>query len=96
MTNKQPSILAKRDAQFFKALGNVSRAQIVRTLATEGEKSVNQLNKYVGISQPSLSQHLLKLKNAGIVKARRDSREIYYSIDDKARVELALAVNGGK
>lgn len=65
----------------LKALGNKHRLAIVQLLIT-GEKNVSELNLSVKVSQPALSQHLSKLKRAGILSARRNQRQIYYSIKD--------------
>ena len=71
----------KRTAQILKTLGNVHRLQIV-SLLLGGEKNVSDINKSVKISQPSLSQHLSKLRREGVLDARRDQRQIYYSISN--------------
>jgi DNA-binding transcriptional ArsR family regulator len=56
-----------------------------------GEKNVTHINAAVHVSQPALSQHLARLRSAGILASRRDQRQIYYSIaDDKADSILAL------
>ena len=51
-------------------------------LLISGEKNVTELNEQVKVSQPALSQHLSKLRRAGIVAFRRDRRQIYYYIND--------------
>lgn len=71
----------KATAALFKAIGNPYRLQIVSILV-EGESNVMTLNKQVLVSQPALSQHLSKLRKAGVLQARRAQREIFYSIKD--------------
>lgn len=46
----------------------------------EGEASVNVLTACLGLRQSSVSQHLAKLREAGIVKTRRDGQTIHYSL----------------
>jgi DNA-binding transcriptional ArsR family regulator len=46
------------------------------------EMSVTQLNEVIPLSQSSLSQHLAKLRKEKLVKTRRESQTIYYSIAD--------------
>lgn len=77
----------KNIAEFLKALGNEYRLQIVNLLIS-GEKNVSQLNEHVKVSQPALSQHLSKLREAGIVDFRRDRRQIYYAISHPHVVSL--------
>jgi DNA-binding transcriptional ArsR family regulator len=67
----------KKSANFLKTLGNQYRLQILRQLMS-GEKNVTELNLHVKVSQPALSQHLSKMRIAGIVDFRREQRQIYY------------------
>lgn len=71
----------KKAAAFLKAFGNFYRLQII-TLLLAGEKNVSELNKTVKVSQPALSQHLAKLRKAGIVQGRREQRQIFYYISN--------------
>ena len=66
-------------AQLLKALANESRLMILCTLS-EGELSVGQLNERVDLSQSALSQHLAVLRRDGLVRTRRESQTIYYSL----------------
>ncbi|MFZ4126194.1 MAG: ArsR/SmtB family transcription factor [Rickettsiales bacterium] len=73
----------KNVSNFLKVLGNYYRLQIVNLLIS-GEKNVTKINEHVTVSQPALSQHLSKLRRAGIVSFRRDRRQIYYAINDQS------------
>ena len=68
-------------AGLMKALGNESRLMILCVLA-EGERSVGDLNTIVPLSQSALSQQLARLRQQGLVKTRRESQTIYYSLAD--------------
>ncbi len=68
-------------AGLMKALGNESRLMILCTLA-EGERSVGELNAMIPLSQSALSQQLARLRGHGIVKTRRESQTIYYSLSE--------------
>lgn len=68
-------------AGLMKALGNESRLMILCVLA-EGERSVSDLNKIVPLSQSALSQQLARLRQQGLVKTRRESQTIFYSLAD--------------
>ncbi len=68
-------------AGLMKALGNESRLMILCVLA-EGERSVSDLNTIVPLSQSALSQQLARLRQQGLVKTRRESQTIFYSLSD--------------
>lgn len=68
-------------AGLMKALGNESRLMILCVLA-EGERSVSDLNTIIPLSQSALSQQLARLRQQGLVKTRRESQTIFYSLAD--------------
>ena len=68
-------------ARLMKALGNESRLMVLCML-TEGEQSVSDLNDMIPLSQSALSQQLARLRQQGLVKTRRESQAIYYSLAD--------------
>jgi len=65
--------------EIFQALADPSRRAIFETL-TRGEVAVKDLTARFDISQPAVSQHLATLKKAGLVRARREGRCIYYRV----------------
>lgn len=66
-----------RAASVFAGLANNVRLAAVLKLM-EREWSVNEMAMELGLSQSALSQHLSKLRHAGIVSRRRDGATIYY------------------
>jgi DNA-binding transcriptional ArsR family regulator len=68
-------------ASLMRAFGNESRLMILCTLA-EGERSVGELNEVIPLSQSALSQQLARLRREGLVKTRRESQVIHYSLCD--------------
>lgn len=70
---------ATEAANFLKAVANPSRLVILCQL-TKGERSVGELEQLLGVRQPSLSQQLARLRADNLVKTRRDSKRIYYSL----------------
>ena len=68
-------------ASLMKALGNESRLMILCTLA-DGERSVGDLNEIIPLSQSALSQQLARLRRDGLVRTRRESQTIHYSLAD--------------
>lgn len=67
----------------FKALGESTRLQILRLLA-EQELCVCDLEEILQISQPRVSQHLKVLKQAGLVRERREAQRRICSFDREA------------
>jgi DNA-binding transcriptional ArsR family regulator len=63
--------------RFLKAMANPSRLLVLCQLA-DGEKSVGQLERAVGLSQSALSQHLAVLRREQVVKARRAGQNVFY------------------
>lgn len=77
-------------AELFGALADTTRAKIIHTLARQ-ELCTCDLAAVVGISDSGASQHLRVLRALRLVKARRQGKYVYYSLDD-AHVALLLQV----
>ena len=58
----------------FHALGDVTRRQILATLATQGARSANELRAPFDVAQPTISKHLKVLESAGLVSREIDGR----------------------
>jgi len=78
---------ASQAADLLKAMSNEHRLLILCHLG-EKELSVTALNNFIELSQSSLSQHLARLRQDGLVKTRRESQTIYYSIANPSVVKL--------
>jgi DNA-binding transcriptional ArsR family regulator/flavodoxin len=74
----------------FKALGDLTRLQIIYLLSTDesGTLGVSELAARLGISQPAVSQHLKTLKTEGIVESRRDGFYVYYTVNRERVVQF--------
>lgn len=64
----------------YKALADKTRLRILSLLRIE-ELCVYELVDILQMSQPSVSQHLRRMKSAKLVKERRDGQWVYYSLD---------------
>jgi DNA-binding transcriptional ArsR family regulator len=73
---------AARAAELLKAMSNPFRLMVLCSLA-EGEKSVGELERVVGLSQSALSQHLARLRSENIVAARRSGQTVFYTLSGK-------------
>ncbi len=63
----------------FKALADPVRMRLV-ALCRQGECSVSELTRVIGLSQPRVSQHLKRLCDAGILRRFRDGKWVYYRV----------------
>lgn len=70
---------AQKASQLLKAMSNEKRLLILCHL-TQGERSVGELEKLVGLSQSALSQHLARLRHDQLVTTRRSAQTIFYSL----------------
>jgi ArsR family transcriptional regulator, arsenate/arsenite/antimonite-responsive transcriptional repressor len=81
---------AVRMAEVAKALGDPVRLQVVDVLRKHaGKVCVCELVPLFDISQPTLSHHLKKLREAGIVDSERRGLWAYYYVNPGALAELA-------
>ena len=69
-----------QNARVFKAFCDENRLAILQLLCT-GEKCACRLLEALDIGQPTLSHHMKILCESSVVKARREGRWMYYSID---------------
>jgi ArsR family transcriptional regulator len=69
-------------AEFFKVFGDQTRIRILQVLFEE-EMCVCDIAYLLNMSQSAISHQLRVLKQAGIVKYRKDGRVVYYSLDDE-------------
>jgi DNA-binding transcriptional ArsR family regulator len=73
--------------RIFHALADPSRRAIFESL-TRGEAAVKDITARFDLSQPAVSQHLAVLKEAGLVKSRREGRGVHYRIQSRGMKPL--------
>jgi ArsR family transcriptional regulator len=71
----------KEELNLFKALSDETRLRIM-VLLSEKELCVCHLEWALGLTQAKVSRHLTTLKNAGLVKARRQGLWMFYSLNN--------------
>ena len=71
-------------ATLAKALGHPARIAIVEHLAKMNECVCGKIVEILPLAQPTVSQHLKELKNAGIIKGEVEGNSVCYCIDKKA------------
>src|ERR1700680_4042416 len=65
----------------FLAFANPTRLRILERLGKVGEENVNDLAVHLHMSQPRISWHLRMLRVGGVIRTRRDGRQVYCSLD---------------
>ncbi len=77
-----------KKAEKLKALAHPHRLCIIKGLI-EGGCNVTKIQECLGLPQSTVSQHLAKLKSAGIIDGERNGLEICYSVVDEEIISIA-------
>ena len=80
---------AQHIAELFSVLGDTSRVKIVAALLN-GPMNVQSLADAVGISPSAISHHMRGLRQMHLVRAHKQGRQVFYSLDDQHVEELFL------
>ena len=81
-------------AELFKALGDPTRVRLVNMIATSGgEVCMCDLIDPVGLSQPTVSHHMKKLVDAGLVEREQRGKWAYFSLKRDAVEKLAVVAD---
>jgi DNA-binding transcriptional ArsR family regulator len=83
----------------FLAFANPTRLRILQRLGEVEEESVNDLAAHLRMSQPRISWHLRMLRVGGVIRTRREGRQVYCSLDveniarERRQLEELLGIN---
>lgn len=78
----------------LKCIGHPVRLRIIELLEQTGEIPVNQLQEQLEIPQPVVSQHLIKMKALGLLRARRSRGMVFYSVALPQLLKLLECIRG--
>jgi DNA-binding transcriptional ArsR family regulator len=79
----------QRLTDFFKALGNEKRQEMLLALfARGGEHTPNEVAGKLGIAQSTASEHLAFLKRGGLLISRKEGKEVLYSLDSDGIIAM--------
>lgn len=82
-----------RIAELFKGFADPTRVQILCLLLTREEMCVTDLTQQTEVSQSAVSHQLRLLKEMHLIKARRDGKNMHYSLaDDHVRTILQMGL----
>lgn len=68
-------------SELFRILADDTRLRATVLMLAEGELCVCELTEAIGVSQPKMSRHLAVLRDAGLVRDRRERIWIHYQIE---------------
>lgn len=74
-------------ADLLKVMAHPERLMVLCQL-TKGEVGVGALQTSSVLSQSAFSQHLTVLRKHGLIKSRKESQQVFYSLDDERVVQL--------
>lgn len=77
---------------FAKVLADETRQQIMRICCC-ARLTVNEIVAQTGVSQPTVSHHLKVLREAGLVTAQRQGKEIFYSLNQETMADNCCRVS---
>jgi ArsR family transcriptional regulator len=80
--------LAIRTAELFATLSDPNRVRILVALYENSELNVGTLAESLGMSTSAISHQLRGLRHMRIVRARREGRQVFYSIEDDHIAQL--------
>jgi ArsR family transcriptional regulator len=72
--------ILEEKAEILKAIAHPLRLCIVKGLIEKGENNVSYMQNCLETPQSTISQHLAKLKAAGIIDGERKGTEVYYKV----------------
>jgi len=87
------SSLVRKSASYLKVLGHAKRLEIVCLLHGH-ELTVNQIVQMTSLRQAAVSQHLIILKQTGLVQTRKIGKEIYYMLRVDRFASLSIFIDG--
>ncbi len=79
--------LAAHVAELFSAFSDTSRVRILSAIIDQ-EMNVSQLAGLIGVSESAVSHHMRSLRHLHLVNARRDGKEVNYSVVDPHIIAL--------
>ncbi|AWZ47373.1 ArsR/SmtB family transcription factor [Hathewaya limosa] len=82
----------EQDAELLKVLAHPVRLCIVNGLLNKGKCNVSKMQECLQIPQSTVSQHLQKLKAAGIIAGQRNGLEVSYIVSNERVKEVVKAL----
>ncbi len=85
-----PETYVRRSAKILRLLSEENRLRIMLYLAKEGPVSVGEISQVLEIHQTTISHHLALLRNADLVVASREGKNVFYDVNEPLWREMGL------
>lgn len=95
MAGKKDQDANEREAELFKAIGNPTRLGIVKALA-HGERCVNEIAGASGVDVSTVSLHLTRLRNAGVVTREQRGKNVFYKLASPQMAGILRCISAGR
>ena len=82
----------EKAAAVLKAIAHPVRLRIISILKNENELPVNEICQETGCEQSLASHHLNAMKIRGLIKSRRDGKQIFYSLKEQELIGLLACI----
>lgn len=79
---KHQHVQDESNAEIMSALSHPLRLRMARELVRCGPRNVKSFVEQIGVSQPAVSQHLSRLRVAGVTNQRKEGTKVIYSVDN--------------
>lgn len=83
-----PVELIEKMSETLRVLAHAQRLRIIEILQAGAEAPVHLIVDRLGLPQAAVSQHLNQMRRAGLLKAIRRGREVWYGIADKSSLTI--------
>ena len=80
-------------AELAKVMAHPARVAILEYIASQKDCICNDLVDEIGLSQPTISQHLKVIRSAGLLKGNFEGKRLCYCLDAERFLELQLHLN---
>lgn len=90
MSKRRKNQISTELANVFRGLSHPTRIEILFAIGNQ-EACVCHLETILGLRQAYISQHLMEMRDAGIITSRRDGRFIYYRLANEKLLQLLQA-----
>ena len=86
--------LFKKCDEIAKVMASLSHPTRLKVLCSlmGGEQTVGDLTEICDISQPAMSQFLIRMKDDGMVSSRKEGQKVFYEISDKNLLKVLKAI----
>lgn len=86
----------RRMARVLRLMAHPGRLRILMHLGAAGAAPVHAITAVAGLTQAATSLHLARMREAGVVRAERRGKEVWYDVADRRCLGVLGCVGGGK